>query len=105
MVATILVAEDSLVVRAVLRRHLEEEGYVVVEAVDGEAAIDRCKQALPDVILLDIEMPGMNGLEVLAKLKSDDALKDIPVVFLTGRTGTEDIVAGLRSGAHDYLKK
>lgn len=105
MVATILVAEDSLVIRAVLRRHLEHEGYSVVEAVDGQAAIDQCHQAPPDTILLDIEMPGLNGHQVLAHLKADDLLKDIPVVFLTGKTGTDDIVAGLRSGAHDYLKK
>jgi two-component system cell cycle response regulator len=103
--ASILVAEDSLVIRAVLRRHLENEGYSVVEASDGQAAIDRCHEAAPDAILLDIEMPGLNGHQVLAYLKSDDGLQDIPVVFLTGRTGTDDIVAGLRSGAHDYLKK
>jgi two-component system, cell cycle response regulator len=103
--ATILIAEDSLVIRAVLRRHLETEGYVVVEAVDGQSAIEQCHQAPPDVILLDIEMPGLNGHQVLTYLKSDDSLNDIPVVFLTGRTGTEDIVAGLRAGAHDYLKK
>jgi two-component system cell cycle response regulator len=103
--ATILVAEDSLVIRAVLRHHLEAEGYTVVEAVDGQTAIDRCHLAPPDAILLDIEMPGLNGHQVLAHLKSDGDLKDVPVVFLTGRTGTEDIVAGLRAGAHDYLKK
>jgi CheY-like chemotaxis protein len=78
MVATILVAEDSLVMRAVLRRHLEHEGYRVVEAVDGQAAIDQCRQARPDTILLDIEMPGLNGHQVLAHLKADDELKDLP---------------------------
>jgi two-component system cell cycle response regulator len=103
--ATILIAEDSLVIRAVVRRHLEDEGYLVVEAVDGQAAIDQCHKSPPDTVLLDIEMPGLNGHEVLAHLKASEELKDIPVVFLTGRTGTEDIVAGLRSGAHDYLKK
>jgi two-component system cell cycle response regulator len=89
----------------VLRRHLESEGYSVVEANDGQTAIDLCHQYPPDVILLDIEMPGLNGHQVLAHLKADADLKDIPVVFLTGRTGTEDIVSGLRAGAHDYLKK
>lgn len=91
--------------RAVLRRYLENEGYAVIEADDGQAAIDRCQQARPDTVLLDIEMPGLNGYEVLAHLKADPELQDIPVVFLTGNTGTEDIVAGLRAGAQDYLKK
>jgi two-component system, cell cycle response regulator len=105
MTATVLVAEDSLVIRAVLRRYLEREGYSVIEAVDGQAAIERCHATPPDTILLDIDMPGLNGHEVLAHLKSDRELRDIPVVFLTGKTGTEDIVAALRSGAQDYLKK
>jgi two-component system cell cycle response regulator len=103
--ATVLVAEDSLVVRSILRSHLQEEGYAVVEAEDGEAAIARCKTSPPDAILLDIEMPGLDGHQVLAHLKAEDALKDIPVVFLTGRTGSDDLITGLRAGAHDYLKK
>jgi two-component system cell cycle response regulator len=105
MAATILVAEDSVVIRAVLRRYLEVEGYRVVEAADGQTAIDRCHEDPPDTVLLDIEMPGLNGHEVLAHLKADEELRSIPVVFLTGKTGTDDIVAGLRSGAQDYLKK
>jgi two-component system, cell cycle response regulator len=105
MTPTILVAEDSVVIRAVLRRYLEDEGYSVIEADNGQAAIDRCHEASPDTVLLDIEMPGLNGHEVLAYLKADPELKNIPVVFLTGKTGTDDIVAGLRAGAQDYLKK
>jgi two-component system, cell cycle response regulator len=101
MTPTILVAEDSVVIRAVLRRYLEDEGYSVIEADNGQAAIDRCHEASPDTVLLDIEMPGLNGHEVLAYLKADPELKNIPVVFLTGKTGTDDIVAGLRAGAQD----
>ena len=59
----------------------------------------------PDVILLDVEMPGIDGFQVLRALKSEDELKDIPVVFLTSRSDIDDVVAGLRGGAHDYLKK
>jgi diguanylate cyclase (GGDEF)-like protein len=103
--ARILVAEDSLVVRAVVREQLEEQGYDVVEAEDGEAALNQAFAARPDAILLDIEMPGMNGYEVLTRLKTDPDLADIPVVFLTGHTTTADMVEGLRAGAHDYLKK
>ena len=102
---TILIADDSLVVRAVVRSGLEDEGYRVIEAVDGLAALEQCRQDPPDVILLDIEMPGLDGYEVLAELKCNAHLKDIPVVFLTSRSGMDDVVAGLRGGAHDYLKK
>ena len=102
---TVLIADDSLVIRAVVRRGLEEEGYHVVEAVDGLDALEQCRRRAPDVILLDIEMPGLDGYQVLAELKSDAGLKDIPVVFLTSRGGMNDVVAGLRGGAHDYLKK
>lgn len=103
--ATVLIADDSLVVRAVVRSHLEEVGYRVLEAVDGIDAIDECRRGAPDVVLLDIEMPGLDGHQVLAQLKADPALRDIPVVFLTNRSGMTDIVAGLDGGAHDYLKK
>jgi diguanylate cyclase (GGDEF)-like protein len=102
---TILVADDSMVVRAVLRRQLETDGHTVVEAVNGEEAIDACREYHPDVILLDVEMPVLDGHATLARLKADPQLKDIPVVFLTGRVDTADVVNGLRLGAHDYLRK
>ncbi|MBA2281954.1 MAG: diguanylate cyclase [Actinomycetota bacterium] len=101
----ILVAEDSLVIRTVVCDQLQDEGYEIVEAVDGESALRLCSAERPDAILLDIEMPGLDGHEVLVQLKADDELSSIPVVFLTGRTGTDDMVAGLRAGAHDYLRK
>jgi diguanylate cyclase (GGDEF)-like protein len=102
---TILVADDSMVVRAVLRRQLEADGHTVVEAVDGEAAIEACREYHPDVVLLDVEMPVLDGHATLERLKADPDLKDIPVVFLTGRVDTADVVTGLRLGAHDYLRK
>ena len=101
----VLIADDSLVVRAVVRSRLEEEGYRVSEAEDGTSVIELCRQSPPDVIVLDVEMPGLTGHEVLAQLKGDEALKDIPVVFLTVRTSMDDVLTGLRGGAHDYLKK
>jgi two-component system cell cycle response regulator len=103
--ALVLVAEDSLVVRTLLRRQLEEYGHRVVEAVDGEDALGMCREHHPDVILLDVEMPKLDGHGVLAVLRSSPELADIPVVFLTARTTTEDVVEGLRLGAHDYLRK
>ena len=72
--------------RAVLRRHLEEQGYEVYEAEDGVEALQRCREAKPDAALLDVEMPGLDGHEVLEAMKADPELADIPVVFLTGRT-------------------
>jgi two-component system cell cycle response regulator len=103
--ATILIADDSLVIRAIVRAGLEEEGYEVVEAGDGTVAVELCRKLRPDVVLLDIEMPGLDGYQVLGQIKADPELRNTPVVFLTSRTGTDDIVAGLRGGAHDYLKK
>lgn len=92
-------------VRTVVCDQLQDEGYETVEAADGSAALIICAAERPDAILLDIEMPGLDGHQVLATLKADPELRDIPVVFLTGRTSTDDMVAGLRAGAHDYLKK
>jgi two-component system cell cycle response regulator len=101
----VLVAEDSLVVRAVLRRQLEAHGYDVCEADDGAAALETCRSRRPQVILLDVEMPRLDGHQVLSQLKEDPEMADTPVVFLTGRTRTEDVVEALRHGAHDYLRK
>jgi diguanylate cyclase (GGDEF)-like protein len=103
--ATVLIVDDSLVIRAVVRGWLEEQDYQVVEVADGETAIERCLADPPDVVLLDIEMPGLNGHEVLARLKSEEALKDIPVVFLTNHSSMDEVLRGLRGGAHDYLSK
>ena len=103
--ATVMIVDDSLVIRAVVRAGLESEGYQVMQAEDGTTALEQCRLRAPDVILLDIIMPGLDGLEVLARLKADPDLDYIPVVFLTARTDMADVVAGLRAGAHDYLKK
>jgi diguanylate cyclase (GGDEF)-like protein len=99
------VADGSVVVRAVLREHLEEQGYAVVEAPDGEAALASCREAGPDALLLDVEMPGLSGHDVLARLQDDDDLREIPVVFLTGHSSTDDLVKAIEGGAHDYLRK
>jgi len=102
---TVMIVDDSLVIRAVVQAGLELEGYQVIQAEDGTAALDQCRLRPPDVILLDIVMPGLDGYQVLAQLKANPDLSHIPVVFLTGRTNMADVVAGLRAGAHDYLKK
>jgi diguanylate cyclase (GGDEF)-like protein len=101
----VLVADDSVVVRSLLRRQLEEHDYRVVEALDGEDALRVCREERPDVVLLDVEMPKLDGHGVLEAMQFDPLLAGIPVVFCTGRTTTEDVVEGLRLGAHDYLRK
>lgn len=102
---TVLVAEDSRVVRAILRAPLRAHGYRVLEASDGEQALACCLRDRPDVVLLDVEMPILDGHQVLARIKQQPELADVPVVFLTARATTEDVVQGLRLGAHDYLRK
>jgi two-component system cell cycle response regulator len=102
---SVLVAEDSLVIRAVLVEQLRSRGYRVLEAGDGEQALAACQRQRPDVVLLDVEMPQLDGHAVLAGIKADPRLADIPVVFVTSRVTTEDVVEGLRLGAHDYLRK
>lgn len=103
--ARVLVADDSLLIRSVLRKQLEEYGHFVIEAIDGEDALRACRESQPDVILLDIEMPKLDGHGVLLELRNSPLTADIPVVFLTSRASTEDVVNGLRLGAHDYLGK
>ncbi len=105
MRAHVLVADDSPVIRAAVRAALVGRGYDVSEAGDGRLALSACEAAAPDVVLLDVEMPNLNGFETLRRLKSDPRLQHIPVVFLTGRTDYADVVAALNDGAHDYLRK
>ncbi|HEV8526569.1 MAG TPA: diguanylate cyclase [Actinomycetes bacterium] len=101
----VLVVEDSAAIRALVRRMLVAGGHTVVEAASGAAALAVCREHCPDVVLLDVEMPEMSGWDVLAAMKAAPDLRDVPVVFLTGRSDTADMVDGLRLGAHDYLRK
>jgi diguanylate cyclase (GGDEF)-like protein len=101
----IIVGDNSQVVREVLRWHLESHGYRVLEAADGTESVALARQAKPAVILLSVELPILNGYESLARLKADPELRDTPVVFITAHTETDDVVEGLRLGAHDYLRK
>jgi two-component system cell cycle response regulator len=101
----VLLVEDSAAIRALVRRMLVAGGHTVVEASGGATALAECRERQPDVMLLDVEMPEMSGWDVLAAMKADPELRDVPVVFLTGRSDTTDIVDGLRLGAHDYVRK
>ncbi|MEO5838348.1 MAG: diguanylate cyclase [Acidimicrobiales bacterium] len=104
-VPTILVVDDSNAIRRILSRALTADGYHVVEASDGRAALDACRAQRPDLVLLDIDMPVMDGHATLREMRADAELQSIPVLFLTARTGGADVAAGLDLGAQDYLRK
>ena len=101
--ARVLVAEDDRAVREALVRALQLEGYTVAAANNGAEALDAVRQAEPDVLLLDVSMPLVDGLTVCRVLRSED--NRLPVLMLTARTETVDRVAGLDAGADDYLSK
>jgi len=101
----VLVADDSRAIRSWLRRQLSAEGYTVIEAEHGIDAVHAARATRPDVVLLDVDMPEMNGYQALSAMRADPRLNDVPVLFLTGRAATQDVVEGLRLGALDYLRK
>jgi DNA-binding response OmpR family regulator len=85
--------------------NLEFEGYDVVTAPDGEAGLRSCRELEPDVVLLDVMMPKMDGWQVLEAIKADDRLAHIPVVMLTAKVQDEDQIRGWSAGAADYITK
>ncbi|MDD0812174.1 response regulator transcription factor [Curvibacter sp. RS43] len=101
----VLVVDDVPDNLAVLHDALDESGYTVLVATSGEAALQRAQQALPDAVLLDAMMPGMDGFEVARRLKADPRTAPIPIIFMTGLTETEHLVAALESGGVDYVTK
>jgi two-component system cell cycle response regulator len=103
--ARVLVADDSGLVRSMMRDNLMAAGYEVLEAQDGEEALARIRAALPDVVLLDRDMPRLDGLAVLDAMQADEATEAIPVVFVTGRATASELAEGLGRGAHDYVRK
>ena len=103
--ASILVVEDEAMNRKVVGRHLTAAGCDVVYAANGEEALVRLREALPDLVISDVNMPRMDGFELLKRIRSQAATKALPVILLTGRDDTEDIVAGMGLGADDYLIK
>ncbi|PWR22315.1 response regulator [Zavarzinia compransoris] len=100
-----LVVDDSRVIRKVARRMLEEIGFAVDEAGDGKEALDRCAQAMPQFILLDWNMPVMNGLEFLKALRQRPGGEAPVVVFCTTENDIEHIQAALEAGASEYIMK
>ena len=103
--ACILIVDDTIKNLQLLGTILEQEGYQINVAQNGVQALDIAEKVHPDLILLDVMMPKMDGLEACKLLKEKDGLADIPVVFLTARTETGDIVKGFELGAVDYVTK
>ncbi|CAN5441569.1 response regulator [soil metagenome] len=101
----VLIVDDVPDNLSVLHDALDESGYTVLVATHGEAALQRAAQALPDIVLLDAMMPGMDGFEVAKRLKSNALTAHIPIIFMTGLTETEHLVAALEAGGVDYVTK
>lgn len=101
----ILVADDNPANVDIFRARLSAHGYDIISASDGESALARAKEARPDLIVLDIMMPKMSGIEVCRALKADPALPFIPIILVTARSEPKDVVAGLEAGAEEYLTK
>jgi len=101
----ILIVDDTIKNLQVLGTILEKEGYQINVAQNGKQALEITKKVQPDLILLDVMMPDLNGFEVCQQLKADESVAHIPVIFLTARTETEDLVKGFEMGAVDYVTK
>lgn len=101
----VLVIDDSMVIQRLVDARLRPDGYQVMSCSRGKDGVEKAKSWRPDVILLDIEMPELNGYETLKLLKSDSACNMVPVIFITAQAKTEDKVRGLDMGAVDYVAK
>jgi len=103
--ATILVVEDEEDILELVRYNLVKEGYQVITAQSGEQALQLVKSEAPDLVLLDLMLPGVDGIEVCRRIKGDSTTQHIPVIMLTAKSEETDIVVGLELGADDYITK
>jgi len=104
-VATILVVDDEDPILELLRFNLEKEGYQVFVAKDGQEALDCVDKEQPDLLVLDVMLPGMDGLEVCRIMRLNPRLQQIPIIMLTAKGEEIDTVLGLELGADDYMTK
>ena len=102
---TVLVADDDEDILQLVSFRLERAGYTVVTAADGPEALAAARQHQPDLAVLDVMMPGLNGYEVTRQLRADPATAAIPVILLTARVQEADVSRGFEAGADDYLRK
>ena len=105
MPKTILIIEDDKFLRELIVQKLIKEGFEISEAVDGEEGMKKVKEEKPDLVLLDLILPGIDGFEVLSRMREESALASIPVIILSNLGQREDVEKGLRMGAVDYLIK
>lgn len=101
----VVVIEDEADIREVVEYNLEREGYSVAVSGDGEHGIDLVRREAPDLVLLDLMLPGLDGIEVCRRLKSDDVTASIPIIMVTAKGEESDVVLGLQIGADDYVIK
>ncbi|MGI5835433.1 MAG: response regulator transcription factor [Chloroflexota bacterium] len=101
----ILVVDDEPGIVDIARANLEGHGYTVIGAYDGEEALEKIKEERPDLVILDILMPEMDGWDVLERIESNPDLSGIPVIMLTARVSDEDVLRGLETGAVEYMTK
>ncbi len=101
----ILIIEDDKFLRELISRKLNTENFTIAEAIDGESGLKVIKESKPEVVLLDLILPGIDGFEVLAKIKDDPMLASVPVIILSNLGQREDVERGLKLGAADYLVK
>ena len=99
----ILIIDDNSDIRELISFNLSNQGHQVFEANNGELGIEKARKKLPDLILLDLMLPGIHGLDVCRIIKADQETKDIPIIMVTAMGQEEDIVKGLETGADDYL--
>lgn len=102
---TCLVVDDSRVVRKVARRILETHGFQVIEAGDGQQALDACRQSMPDCVLLDWNMPIMDGITFLTRLREEFGPDEPPVLFCTTENDMSHIARAIETGAQEYIMK
>jgi putative two-component system response regulator len=105
MPSTILIVDDEYSGRETLQSILEGEGYNLVMAENGPQAIEKAKSILPDVILLDVMMPGMTGFEVCERIRNDPQVAEIPIIILTALDDRDSLLTGLKAGADDFISK
>lgn len=105
MAKKILIIEDDKFLRELTAQKLLKEGYDVIEAIDGEEGVKKAIEEKPDLILLDLILPGIDGFEVLAKIKEDSVISKTPVIILSNLGQKDDVERGMSLGASDYLIK
>src|SRR5687767_3860006 len=105
MGSLVLIVDDEYIGRETLQSVLEGEGYDLEMAENGFQAIEKAKQLLPDVILLDVMMPGMTGFEVCQRIRSDPQIAEIPIIILTALDDRESLLTALKAGADDFISK